>query len=165
MRCRGFEKLIVEALGQDLPPEDEMRLADHLRVCAACARFRADIAKIMDSGEAVRLPADLDRRTKEAWLASFKRPVITAAEARSAPGRAVPMWLNIVLVLLAFLTTAWVVPLFDLSATGEKVPWEAGAAVLILIQNGLALFLSPVLLRRAAARGRRGSLSPTKTSA
>jgi len=157
MKCQGFEKLIVEALGQDLPSEDEMRLADHLRVCTACARFRADIAKIMDSGEAVRLPADLDRRTKEAWLAVFERP---------AGGRAMPGWVKAVLVLLAILTTAWVIPLFDLPGAGEKVPWEAGAAVLILIQNGLALFLSPVLLRRRAAAGsRRGALSLTKTSA
>jgi len=166
MRCRGFEKLIVEAGGADLEPEHEMRLADHLRVCAACARFRDDIAKILDSPECGELPADLDRRTKEACLALFDKPITKPAEVRRAPGRALPIWLKAGLALLVILTTAWVVPLFDLPDAGQEVPWEAGAAILILIQNGLALFLSPVLFRRRlVAPDRRGSLFFTKTSA
>jgi len=166
MHCRGFEKLIVEAGGADLKPEDEMRLAEHLRVCAACARFRDDIAKILKSPESVDLPEELDRRTKEACLALFAKPITKPAEARKAPGRTVPIWLKAGLALLVVLTTAWVVPLFDLPDVGEKLPWEAGAAILILIQNGLALVLSPILLRRRlVAADRRGSLFFTKTSA
>ena len=166
MRCRGFERLIVEAGGGELEPEDEMRLKDHLRVCAACARYRDDIAKILENPETVNLPADLDRRTKEKCLTLLARPIGEAKGAPQAPGRAVPAWLIAVLALLVVLTTAWVVPLFDLPEAGEKVPWEAGAALLILVQNGLALFLSPVVLRRRlTAAGRRGSLFFTKTSA
>lgn len=166
MKCRGFERLIVEAAGGEPKPEDEMRLQDHLRRCASCARFRDDMTKILESAETVELPADLDRRTKDLCLALLARPAVKAESAQSAPGRAVPVWLKAVLVLTVILTTAWVLPLFDLPETAEKVPWEAGAAILILIQNGLALFLAPLLLRRRlAVAGRRGSLSFTKSSA
>ena len=166
MKCRRFEKMTVEAAGEELGPEDMMRLKAHLRNCSSCARFRDDLSKILESPETVDLPADLDRRTKEKCLTLLARPEETAEAAQRAPGRAVPVWLKAVMVLTVILTTAWVVPLFDLPATGDKVPWEAGAALLILMQNGLALFLSPVVFRRRlVAAGRRGSLSFTKTSA
>lgn len=166
MRCRGFERMIVEADQRALEPEDEMRLNDHLRSCASCARFRDDMTKILESAETVELPADLDRRTKDMCLALLVRPAEKTVAVPRVPGRAVPGWLKAVLVLSVILTTAWVLPLFDLPATVEMVPWEAGAAILIIVQNGLALFLSPVVLRRRlSAAGRRGSLSFTKTSA
>jgi len=166
MRCRAIEKLIVDAHEGALEPEDEMRLTDHLRVCAACARFRDDIARVLESPESAELPADLDRRTKERCLALLAGPAGEAGGIQKVPGRAVPVWLKAVLALLVVLTTAWVVPLFDLPEFGEKVPWEAGVAILILVQNGLVLVLSPVLLRRRHIAGsRRGSLFFTKTSA
>ncbi len=166
MKCRGFERLIVEAHGREIEPEDEMRLKDHLRVCVSCTRFREDLAKILEGPQTVDLPADLDRRTKEACLALLEKPLKNAVAAGRALERKVPVWLGILVALLVVLTTAWVLPLFDLPDLGADVPWEAAAAILILVQNGLALFLAPVLFRRRLiSTGRRGSLSFTKTSA
>jgi hypothetical protein len=60
MPCEGFARLASESLDRDLPRPERWALAVHLACCAACRRYREQLALIRAAAERLRSRAEAD---------------------------------------------------------------------------------------------------------
>lgn len=147
LRCRDAERLMLEGEDRRLTAGEEKSLEDHRRDCARCRGFAADRALLRDGLAALRWPAppeDLVRRTRQALR-----------EAGTAAPAGLPAWVLVALAAVTIATSVWLafsLPDITPDTTLADLPFAARAALLVIVQNAIMLFCSPVVLRTARAR-------------
>jgi hypothetical protein len=148
LSCRDVEGLIIEGEDRELPRDAGRLVAGHLRDCPRCRGFAADRSAIRETFASARWPAPpelLVRRTRTTLLEA-------EAEDRAA---GLPAWVLATMALMAIITGVWLaVSLADVTPdmTLADLPIGALAAVLVIVENALALVFAPVLLRTVRAR-------------
>jgi anti-sigma factor RsiW len=64
VNCSDFQKLISAKLDDELMPREEQTLAQHLKVCSNCVRFKEGLEELRATTSAwrnVQIPAELER--------------------------------------------------------------------------------------------------------
>jgi hypothetical protein len=153
MRCQDFERLILESGDRELSREEQHSINDHLARCASCSGFREfwlTLQLPIQSSPAADLPPDLDDKVRlichdAIRSRNAKRHSQLDASRESA---SVPWAIWAALSVLTVLTLAFLLPeILDFWKNQELTPGFVLALVLIL-QNALALFFVPVIVRR-----------------
>lgn len=150
LSCRDVERLIIEDEDGKLTADMRRLVEDHLRGCRRCQGFAADRGLIRETIAAVRWPAPpetLVRATRRRLTEDERRP-------RAA---AVPAWVLVALAVTTVVTGLWLaISLADVGPemTLADLSVAALAAVIVIVQNVLMLFLAPVVLRTVRSRRR-----------
>lgn len=151
MDCENYEKLIIDSGGNRLSDAEAARLDTHLRECLRCSRFREEMIRLhsfFDTSRPPILPQELDSRTRSLCHERLR-------SIRSAAGRAgrtpIPgfVWTALygIILITGFLALPYVKEL-----RGEgPLSYQTLAALALVIQNGIMLLLSPVLIHRSRA--------------
>ncbi len=151
MTCMEIERLITEGPVSRLPAEERKTVETHLQDCPACRTFAVRLAEIRESLPDLEwgpVPESLSRRTKQAALDVLrgeKRAVDHAGRKRAVPASIIAA-----LGLMTVLTVIWITANLagvDPGQALNDMPLAARIAVLLIAQNGLVLFFTPVILR------------------
>lgn len=152
MRCQDVERLILEASERELRREERAEVEQHVAQCAACASFRdfrQDLQNGLRNAVPPTLPAELDERVRLACRAELKARLESAAgPATARRSAAVPWPIWAALGVLTVLTLAVLIPGLEEFRQGQKLTAGVALALGILLQNAVALFFAPVLMRR-----------------
>lgn len=141
MRCQDIERILIEGTSPPIGGPNVGDLEGHLAACPSCAAFQADLGKIRNHHRGPIppvLPPALDARTKAAWRAELLAP-------RPAP---LPGWLIAALSVLTALTAIIVYPIFAAPEIVEPLSFPTAARIALLLQNGMMLFVAPILFRK-----------------
>lgn len=150
LSCRDIELLIVDGEGGELAAEARRLIEDHLRDCRRCQSFAADRSAIRGTFAAERWPAPPERLVRET-----RRRLVEESSGSREP--AFPAWVLAIFALTAAVTGLWLaIALADVGPETAlaDMPVAGLAAIMVIIQNALMLFLAPIVLK--AARSRRG---------
>jgi anti-sigma factor RsiW len=146
--CRAIERLLAAGEGGEIGAAERRLVEGHLRGCARCRAFAADLAAIRREIASVPWPAlsaELDRRTRRAL-----RP----GGVVEGPA-AVPAWVLVALAVVTIVTGIWLAASLagvTPETTLADLPVAGLAAVIVIVQNALMLFFAPVILRTYRAR-------------
>lgn len=148
MECEDYEKLIIDSEGIRLSDAENTNLEAHLQECPRCSRFREELMRLhtfFSTGGTPALPQELDRRTRSLCHTRLQSLRFTAARASKTP---IPglVWtaLYAIILITGFLALPYVK---ELRGDGP-LSYQTLAALAIVIQNGIMLLLSPVLINR-----------------
>ncbi|MGB8952082.1 MAG: zf-HC2 domain-containing protein [Candidatus Aminicenantales bacterium] len=162
MTCRDIERLILERDDRPLSQEERRAVEEHLRGCENCRLFESGFAGIRKELRGIEweiLPEPLSFRTKRMALDVMGGK--TAKESAARRRMSVPAAILAALAILTILTVIWVTgTLIDLAPepTLKDLPIAAWGALLLIAQNALILFFTPVILRamRLSKNGNHG---------
>ena len=149
MSCEEYQLLIIDRDEHPLSEGQAERLDAHLRTCPDCRDFeagrrtiRAAIRRVLP----VEPPAALDAETLRLGLEADRR---TRGGSRPLSRHAgLPAPILLMLGLLTALTVVWLgITLADFDPSQTWRPATV-AAVVLIAQNALTLFVAPVLLRK-----------------
>ncbi len=150
LSCRDVELLIVEGEDRELASEMRWLVEDHLRGCERCRGFAADRTAIRRTFADARWPVP-----PEALVRATRRRLVEESAGSREP--AVPAWIMIALAVMAVVTGLWLtIALADVGPETAltDLPVAGLAAVIVIIQNALMLFLAPVVLKAIRSRRR-----------
>ncbi len=153
LSCRDIERLVIEGEDRELAAETRRLVDDHLRGCGRCRGFAADRSAIRETFADARWPAPPEQLVR----ATRRRLHEESAGERVAT---VPAWILVVLAVTTVVTGLWLaIALADVGPETAlaDMPVAGLAAVIVIIQNALMLFLAPVVLRTVRSRRRAGS--------
>jgi anti-sigma factor RsiW len=158
MRCRDFERLIIDSKERELLREERIALEKHLEGCAACARFRTFWEGFQKAGlrqsPGPELSSELSEKTRLRCRAELDSPAARPSARESGARPAAPPWpILAALLVLTGLTVIFLVPGVEAFFKTQKVTVETVLAFFLFLQNAVMLLFTPVLLRR-------GRLSP-----
>jgi len=154
MSCRTIEHLILAGEDRPLDAGERRRVDGHLRGCTNCRAFasgRAMVRGVLRDLQWPEPPPGVDAETRR-----LCREEMAAAEERAAAGRArAPVPVLAATVLFTILASAWLTFALADAVPGGTLSAAAWGALVLIAQNGLVLFLAPVILR--AVRPARGA--------
>ena len=152
MRCKDIQRWLI-----DLPEEplDEDRLSqveEHVAQCAECVRFEDDLKKIRVVIKKAETPApaeSLFRRTQLVCHEALK----TSDSAESGflnriKATSIPAYIWLAFTILIVLTVIVILPLLKELATDDPLSSQAVVTLSLMIQNGVMLFLAPIVFRK-----------------
>ena len=140
MRCEDRQRLLTE------DSEAGAAAREHAAACPACASHAAEMAALETRARALprpAVPAALDARTRRAIREALD------AEARRVR---LPRLMVLVLAVLTALTVVVVFPVIWNGEISDPLTFRSAAAIALLLQNGVMLFLAPILFRRFGSR-------------
>ncbi len=153
LSCRDVELLVIEGEDGELPAEARRLVEDHLRGCPRCQGFAADRGTIRGAFAAERWPAP-----PEALVRATRRRLVEESAGSREP--AVPAWILVALAVMAVVTGFWLtIALADVGPETAlaDLPVAGLAAVIVIVQNALMLFLAPVVLKAIRSRRRQAA--------
>lgn len=152
MRCQDFERLILESSQRELLPEERLALEEHLERCPDCASFRGfwgDLRSRLREATGPTLSAQLSdnvrlrcRAELELKLRSHRKPALSKGPAE------VPWPIWAALFVLTGLTLCFLIPGLEEFRQSQELTLGAVLALVVILQNALMLFASPLLMRR-----------------
>lgn len=154
MRCEDYRRLLTNGPGPGTGVGPAAEARRHAAACPGCAAFAADLAELERRAGALprpALPAALDARTRRTIRAAFD------AEARRAP---LPRGMALALAVLTAMTVVIVFPVIWSGEIADPLTFRSATAIALLLQNGVMLFVAPILFRRF---GTRPDPSPERT--
>jgi hypothetical protein len=154
MRCEDHQRILMNGGGSEPGGGPAAAAREHARTCPTCAAYAVDLATLEKRARALRRPAvppTLDARTRRAIRKAFD------AEARRTP---LPRGMAIALAVLTAMTVVVVFPVIWSGEIADPLTFRSATAIALLLQNGVMLFVAPILFRRF---GTRPDPSPERT--
>lgn len=147
MTCKEFQMLLINDRPDRISQQQIRSLARHVETCRECRVFREQLNRLrqkLEKTRAARLPARLDRMTRQHCLAELRK-IEPGPRYR---GKRVPRLVYGALLALIVVTLILIFPVIgDLSLAPPLTPGKILAVGLIL-QNAVMLLLSPLLIRK-----------------
>lgn len=165
MRCQDVERLILEASERELSAEDELAVEQHLAKCVGCAGFAGFWKELHAASQEQALPKlapQLEERVRlrcrvelKAELKSRLRPepLPPLYPAPSRPSAPVPWPVWAALAVLTVLTLSFLIPGIEEFLQEQKFSALSILLFVLLLQNALALFFIPLLMRQRRFHG------------
>jgi len=148
LRCRDVERLMLEGEDRGDLAGEKRFVEEHLRGCARCRGFAADLAFLRDELAGVPWPTPPDE------LVLRTRRMLRDAERTKKP--VLPVWIVVALAAVTMITSillAITLPDVNPDTSLANLPFVGRAAIFIIVQNALMLFCAPIVLRMARAQG------------
>jgi hypothetical protein len=157
MRCQDIERLMLEVGDRELTGKEKDLLERHLARCAACASFGGFLGELEFIGQDVQgpaLPSELEKRVRLACHEELgSRVQGRKRRSRSVPSAGVPWAIWAALAALIILTLCFLIPGIEAFRQEQKITLEGVLALLLVFQNALMLFFTPVIMRRRRFSG------------
>jgi anti-sigma factor RsiW len=142
----------MESGRKELLREERLALDNHLEKCPGCAAFlafRQDLRSRIREGAGPALSSDLSDRVRLRCLAeldSRSRRGVGRDLRRSPATVPWPVWAA--LLVLTGLTLVFLIPGLEQFSRSQKLTLGTALGLLVILQNALALFAAPLLMKR-----------------
>jgi anti-sigma factor RsiW len=151
MRCQDLERLILESTERELNQEERLSLEKHLSQCKSCAAFREffeDLRHSLQKSPAPGLPSDLEEKVRFACHTELlARTGGQTKPAASRPSASIPWLVWAALAALTVMTALFLIPAVQELWQNQQLSLKATFALILLLQNIVALLIVPVLIR------------------
>jgi hypothetical protein len=142
---------MLEAGDRVLSREEQLSIEDHLAHCPGCAFFKeflADVRSCLEKASKPELPADVDAQVRSLCCAEISRRHPGQKQAALSRDASVPWPIWAALAVLTALTLAFLIPGIEEFSKSQELTAEIILLLILILQNGLTLFLAPVIMRR-----------------
>lgn len=151
MQCQDLERLILESTERELNQEERLSLEKHLSQCKSCAAFQEffdDLRRSLQKGPAPELPPDLEERVRFACHKELlARRGGQTKPAPPEPCASIPWLVWTALAALTVMTTVFLIPAAQELWQNQELSLNTVLALILLLQNAVALLIVPVLFR------------------
>jgi anti-sigma factor RsiW len=150
--------LILESTERELSQEEKLALEKHLSQCKSCAGFREfleDLRRSLQKRPTPGLPADLEERVRFACHKELlARRGGQTKPATSKPSASIPWLVWAALAALTVMTAVFLIPAVQELWQNQELSLKTVFALILLLQNAVALLIVPVLFRERRDSGR-----------
>jgi anti-sigma factor RsiW len=150
--------LILESTERELSHEEKIALEQHLSTCKSCVAFQdffEDLKRSFQKMSAPELPADLEERVRFACHRELlARTGSQKKQAPAGPSASIPWLVWTALAALTVMTAVFLIPAVQGLWQNQELSLKAVLALILLLQNAVALLIVPVLVRGQRDSGR-----------